>query len=240
MINIDLRFHSLESAFEFANKPLPARQRESSRESRAWAGSTCWDSFQTVALSRSWEPLECLKATLANPPVVRTARRSEVPGILSVSRYLAGDDKPCTRRQRGTAKRLRVAAGMSYSKFVSVSDATSWGITLIQRLASLRAQGIEVTVDVIFSGLNSYEDGGGVEIAFCVPFIDACLLVAHPSSLRRLVFAIMERANPVKVADSYGKPSQELLTGYDLTFNDSRRNYYDLVESLDAAFGSAK
>lgn len=239
MKDVSLRFHSLEEAFEFANRPLPAGQLESSRESGDHKGSESWDEFQDLALSRNWEPLQKLREFLANIPANRTARRSEVPGVLSVSRYLAGDQKPCTRRQRGTAKRLRVAAGMSYSAYVSTDEAIRWGVTLIERLAALSAQGVEITADVIDTGKDAYVNGGNTEITFCVPWDDACLLIAHPSSLRRLVFAIMERASTTKVSDGYGIPSKDMPAGYDFTFSSKTRDIQQLRRELTEAFGPA-
>ena len=242
-MKIDLRFHSLEDAFAFANQPLPPGQQEASREIGTWTGSASWQQFQNLALSRDWEPLRELRTQLAAIPTNRTARRSEVPGVLSVSRYLAGEPKPCTRRQRGIAKRLRIAVGMSYSSRVYSGDAILWGVTLIERLAALRTQGVETTVDVILSCTDVYHGEGGsvegsVDVAFCVPFDDACLLLAHPSSLRRLGFAIMERASTLRVEGNYGRPSKVMPDGYDLAFNDPSRNHRDLIKSLDAAFSS--
>lgn len=156
-----------------------------------------------------------VEALASTPSLARAgAYALDVAGAFPLAALAAAGDPACMVTLDPVEQRrrpvVRIAVGGSYSHWYTEEEVFNAGIALLALVDSLEDAGVRVELNVVF-GLE--KEGERVSISVLAKAAEdaldldrAAFLLAHASTLRRLVFGVMERHLSPKWSSGYGRP----------------------------------
>jgi hypothetical protein len=219
------RFDSLAALVEYGDRPFPhGSDRCASRETsnNKWSGSDSWEDAKTLAFG-GWADgaarVQKRRAAIGKmvhgaSHAVQYARRG--PGALSMERYQNGHPRPygVLVEVKGKPKVVRILVNVCVSAVVSSERIERRGAAVCALVDALESNGRTVELSIV----SAHETGYAIPTYYAtikragarLNLSSVAFAVAHPSMLRRVVFAACEQETG-KVWDSlrygYGTPT---------------------------------
>lgn len=197
-------------------------------EDSDWRGTSTWEQAANLAQFGWTEGREQVGKIMSqieavDRQIVRPAPVWDVTGdFVDVGRFCSGDPENMVRwEDRPQSKRIvRIAVNMCVSAGVSAQTIRWSGACLLALVDRLEMEGVQCEIDMIF-GIKGVGNGQMVcavnlKTAGEPLWIDRMAFhMAHPSSLRRLMFSYLENQSPERVRifgshnnSNYGYPMQ--------------------------------
>ena len=226
--------------------------KESQSNSKSFTGTETWDEAMDLA-RRGWpegrELMHEIHREMMGEIKIKDINMilpSAGGGVLSVPRYLAGDCEifDCPDSVQVPSRVLKVVIAIDTACSTGVDQIMRRGAAVLSYVDALENAGYMCEVWIQNRVKYGSKKGSTIEAAFKYPnqYLDldqAAFAMAHPSTLRRLIFKAMERDEELShLSKSYGMPAGQRPDDCDVFIprfvpNDNR-------EALDRVFEAIK
>lgn len=234
MPNTHLHWNSLSEFADYCEgESVMANGRRLSQKAHGgWHGTASFDEAKAIAFNwaEGVERIERVKARLS----VKSQRtrkkivaREAGPGVLSMGKFVAGHPQPYmnleddTRVAKGRGKVVKVVVNITASAVVDTEVIERRGAAMLAMLAAMEQAGkrVELTIVSAVTGTGRSSRSRSemvVKVKSAQQKLNlnsVAFAVAHPSMLRRFMFAAQERQdeayrNRFKVGGGYGRPTE--------------------------------
>ena len=182
----------------------------------SWYGTNTFE--EAIDLMSTGYDIDIQPTTIPSPTRTRQTQKPAPYGAYaSVPRYLSNQPNSMIafKQTQAKSKIITLYKDFTYSSTVSASDIIKYGKTAVAIVQALESQGVRVNLNVMFFSAADSET-----IGFTIPIKHAAerlslkkmaFALAHPSMLRRIGFALIERfPSKVDFADyNYGRPASD-------------------------------
>jgi hypothetical protein len=215
-----------ESLVGWKGRRASRDESDKNQKSNPWSGTATWQQAVDMATRTGWPEgrkllSEMLVAISPRPEPYRTLEYSVAGAFPMVPNYCAGDPE-CMVIDPGSDLRhakpiIRIDYNHWVSAYVTPKDMMLRGAAIISLADSLERTGFSVELRIVGNSRSHYSSK---EFRYSIVYkrageildLDrAAFAIAHPSSMRRLAFAILEQHYECEQAFSvgYGQPMYE-------------------------------